>query len=373
MLLLIVIWVALLAALIVFAVGRPGQGGALTLAYFLGLSLIHIPGVLPFLVPGAYLPDFEETLKGLQLTILGMATFVAGAVAAKLLLKGRPLQVKGDPATFEALGLRVLIAGAVSYFVLLPATARFSSVTSLISPLGTLLIVGIWMRLYGATFRGNSMKVSQTLSLSTLMPLSTLGSAGYLGYGVYWLISVVAFQFTIERRRIVFYAAAPIVAFLGLSLFSAYMGERIAIRDAVWYQNAGISDRLDRIAQIFVHFHPLDLNDRRDVGALEERLNQNILVGLGVNRAEQGVVPFYYGGTVPVWVVVPRAIWPDKPAVAGGSELVTDFTGETFRGDTSVGLGQVLEFYMNFGIPGVVIGFALWGFLLSWQIGRAHV
>ena len=49
---LIVIWVALLVALVIFAIGRPGKGGALTLAYFLGLSLIHVPGVLPFLDPG---------------------------------------------------------------------------------------------------------------------------------------------------------------------------------------------------------------------------------------------------------------------------------------------------------------------------------
>ena len=48
---LLFVWAALLVALVVFAIGRPGRGGALTLAYFLGLSLIHVPGVLPFLDP----------------------------------------------------------------------------------------------------------------------------------------------------------------------------------------------------------------------------------------------------------------------------------------------------------------------------------
>ena len=79
---LLVIWVVLLAALVLFAIGRPGRGGALTLAYFLGLSLIHVPGVLPFLTPGSGLDDFDETRLGFQLTLLGMAAFVAGAVLA---------------------------------------------------------------------------------------------------------------------------------------------------------------------------------------------------------------------------------------------------------------------------------------------------
>ena len=79
---LIAIWAALLFALVIFAIGRPGKGGALTLAYFLGLSLIHVPGVLPFLTPGSGLDDFDETRLGFELTLLGMAAFVAGAVLA---------------------------------------------------------------------------------------------------------------------------------------------------------------------------------------------------------------------------------------------------------------------------------------------------
>jgi hypothetical protein len=44
--------------------------------------------------------------------------------------------------------------------------------------------------------------------------------------------------------------------------------------------------------------------------------------------------------------------------------LVTDFTGLEYAEGTSVGAGQVLEFYANFGIPGVLAGFAILGFIL---------
>ena len=95
-----------------------------------------------------------------------------------------------------------------------------------------------------------------------------------------------------------------------------------------------------------------------------QRLNQNFLVGMGVMRHRQGSVELWYGATIPIWALVPRAIWPDKPAVGGSGDLVAEFTGISFAEGTSVGVGQVLEFYMNFGMTGVVAGFAILGFIL---------
>jgi hypothetical protein len=50
--------------------------------------------------------------------------------------------------------------------------------------------------------------------------------------------------------------------------------------------------------------------------------------------------------------------------VGGGGSLVTEYTGIPFEEGTSVGAGQVLEFYVNFGLLGVLAGFAGLGFLL---------
>jgi hypothetical protein len=100
------------------------------------------------------------------------------------------------------------------------------------------------------------------------------------------------------------------------------------------------------------------------VAALDGRLNQNYLVGAAILYHESGAVPFVYGGTVPLWALIPRAIWPDKPQVGGGLDVVSEFTGIQFAEGISVGAGQVLEFYVNFGIPGLLIGFLGLGFLL---------
>ena len=49
----------------------------------------------------------------------------------------------------------------------------------------------------------------------------------------------------------------------------------------------------------------------------------------------------------------------------GGGTIVQDFTGIEFADGTSVGAGQVLEFYVNFGTWGVIGGFLLFGWLIG--------
>jgi hypothetical protein len=55
--------------------------------------------------------------------------------------------------------------------------------------------------------------------------------------------------------------------------------------------------------------------------------------------------------------------------VGGGGSVVQDYTGIVFAEGTSVGAGQVLEFYANFGTLGVIGGFLL----LGWLLGRMDV
>jgi hypothetical protein len=278
-------------------------------------------------------------------------------------------QVRRSPPAnvedFEKYGWRALAAGFFSYFVLVPLSGRVASLESLVSPLGALLVIGLWLRLYNADRRRQPERTVQTLALLPLLPLATLSTAGFIGYGVNWVLSVVAFLFSLSRRRFWFYVSAPVVVFLGLSFFVAYMGERTGIRELVWKENAGMTERLARISEIITNFRPLDLQSSQHVKALEERLNQNFLVGIGEQRLQSGAVGLRHGDTFPAWNLIPRAIWPDKPDIGGGGDLVSAFTGVHFAENTSVGVGQVLEFYMNFGQAGVIAGFAILGFILT--------
>jgi hypothetical protein len=238
------------------------------------------------------------------------------------------------------------------------------SSTAIISVGGELLILGLWFWLYSAETAKNSRQILLIFAMLPLLPLSTLVTGGFIGFGTTWVLNIVAFYFVIARRRIWFYIATPAVIFLGLSLFVTYAQQREDIRDLIWYQNAGMAQRLNQVAKLVTEFQFLDLSDERHQFALDERLNQNILVGTGVTRHRQGWNELWYGGTIPIWAVIPRAIWPDKPGIGGSGDLVEQFTGIEFAEGTSVGTGQVLEFYMNFGMACVLVGFAILGFVL---------
>ena len=359
---LLLLWVVLFCILVFYI--RTREGGALTLAYFLSLSLLHVPGLLAFIDPAFGFGGQEYTRAGFEMTLIGLGAFLAGVILA-FRAKRRIGDVPRTPASvFERAGWRALAIGVVAYFVLIPVSGFVPSLTAVVSALGTLLILGLWLRFYAANAARDNKATLALLALLPLLPLATLVTGGFIGYGICWILSVVAFLFVLARRRFWYYLATPLVIFFGLSLFVTYMGQRDEIRAVVWEERAGLFERLERVSKIITDFEVLNLQNMDHLVALNLRLNQNMLVGAGVSHHEAGSTALFYGSTVPWWLLVPRAIWPDKPDVGGGGKLVTAFTGIQFARGTSVGAGQVLEFYMNFGLPGVCIGFAVLGFVL---------
>jgi hypothetical protein len=363
----LLLWVALLVGLVVLVIDKRQGIGALTLAYFLSLSVGHVPGLLVYLNPNLFPESFEATKVGADVTLIGLAAFIMGALAAKILSRRTTTAKAFHPnfsQDFSQLSRGMLTIGVVSYFVVLPVAALLPSLTAIIAALGTLLILGFWLWLYSAEIANDSRKTLLIFAMLPLLPLATLVTGGFLSFGTAWVLSIVAFQFVVARRRVWFYLATPPVLFLGLSLFVTYFQQRDQIRDVIWYQDAGMTRRLEQVTKLVTDFQFLDLSKEDHLWALDERLNQNYLVGLGIMRHREGSAELWYGATVPVWAFIPRAIWPDKPSVGGSGDLVSQFTGIEFAEGTSVGTGQVLEFYMNFGMAGVLVGFAIFGFVL---------
>jgi hypothetical protein len=362
---LLIFWIGLLLTLLALAVGPPGRGGALVLAYFLDLSLIHVPGALASLDSDPGIVNIAATRIGFAVTLAGMATFVAGTIVGRL-SSHEPPEIARQSLTpdFGRAGWRAVVIGAGAYILFSSIFGRLASATAVVSSLPNLLILGFWMLYYSSGLLGEAHRGILVLALLPLLPLATLITGGFLGYGFFWVLAVLAFCYVIARRRIWIYLVSPLVVFLGLSLFVTYMDNREAIRDVVWYEQASLGDRLEQISRIITNFQLLDLSAEAHLTALDERLNQNALVGAAVARHWEGYYDFALGDTIPLWGLIPRVLWPDKPAVGGGGSLVTEYTGIPFAEGTSVGAGQVLECYVNFGFPGILIGFAGLGFLL---------
>ena len=121
--------------------------------------------------------------------------------------------------------------------------------------------------------------------------------------------------------------------------------------------------QLQKTAEEFEWF---DVSNDEHLRQIDGRLNQSYLAGLAVSRlSENG--QYVHGDTL--WealiALVPRAIWPDKPMAAGSGNMVSEYTGLIFATGTSVGIGHVMEFYVNFGTVGVVFGFLFMGVLVT--------
>jgi hypothetical protein len=370
---LLLLWIVLFVALVVFAIGRPREGGALTLAYFLGLSLIHVPAALIYVNPTSFLPYPDETELGFEMTIVSLAAYVLGASLMRLIHRRKRsgfAELSPDQRRrLRRFGSRMIVIGALSYFVVLPVAGNVSSLTAVVSPLASLLLLGICVHLYVAVVAHERLKVFGLLASVPILPISTLVTGGFIGFGINWALSVISFLFVIVRQRRWFFLLSPFVAYAGLSLFVTYMGERTGIRDVIWNAQSDFADRFERASSIVTNFQWLDLGNATHLDAIDGRLNQNFLVGAMVQRHQEGVLELAYGGTVALWALVPRAIWPEKPDVGGGGALVADLTGLTFAEGTSVGTGQVMEFYANFGWIGILIGFSALGALLM-QLDR---
>src|SRR5262249_53435363 len=107
MLSLLFIWAVLSASLIALAIGRPREGGALTLSYFVGMSMIHVPGAFAFLSSVPILAkwglgDRYATGLGFRMTVIGMAAFVVGAVLARVIDLPRAAKAQSTPGADTA-------------------------------------------------------------------------------------------------------------------------------------------------------------------------------------------------------------------------------------------------------------------------------
>jgi hypothetical protein len=368
---LLFIWVAVGAVLLALGMHDRRHSAGLPLAYFLGLSLIHTPGAMLYLDSEAWSSLAISTRVGFEQTVIGMMAFAVAVIAARWVAFASEAQQKSfADATIDLTMLDRLaifyICGGISYFALM-MFGKIPTIGAIISSLSSLLLVGASLRLWVAYQSKNRFKFWTTIALLPGLPLLTVIKDGFLGFGTYWLLAITCFGVNQSKQRVGYYLLAPLVGFVGLSLFVNYLAAREDLRQLVWRQQAEVGDRFNRVVRVFEEFEWLDLSNSKHRNLIDLRLNQNELVGLAAARLDSGAVDYANGATIRDMLIglIPRALWPEKPAVGGGGNVVEHFTGVQFAAGTSVGAGQVLEFYVNFGTWGVIMGFMLYGWMLG--------
>jgi len=185
---------------------------------------------------------------------------------------------------------------------------------------------------------------------------------GFLGYGALSAMMVCIFLSSFFRPRWLTVVGLLAMFVVGLSAYVTYMRDRNSLREVVW-GGESYAHRLGSITDTFRTFEWVDFKNHDHLEVIDERINQNVLVGQAVDHLAAGAVPYARGVTLwwAVIAVIPRIVWEDKPIVAGGGNVASYFTGINFSEGTSVGIGHIMEFYINFGAAGVVVGLFLMG------------
>lgn len=343
--------------------GRSPCSLGIPLAYLLMLLMIHVPGAMVHTFPWADLPETAATQRGIELTAIGTIAFVTGVILGRIRLR-RKRTARALHSIPERFLFFSLLAGWFVIFAL-DTFIRVPSVSAVIEKGGAIWMLGVMLGLRNA-LRSSYRFIFFWLALMAIYPAVMLLIGGFLGYGFATIIICLAPLAISVRSPWKMAIGATCVVTLGFNLFLSYFQNRDQLRSEVWGGGA-MGPRLRAASAMWDDLHWFNPHNPADLAAVDERLNQNYFVGLSAMRIEEGGADLLEGKSIVegLEAFVPRILWPDKPVFGGSPGIVMEMTGLQLSETTSWGIGQVMEFYINFGIPSLVIGFILLGALLA--------
>jgi hypothetical protein len=340
----------------------------LPVAYLYLLLLIHVPGAIVHEFGWEGLDYRSETESGIYFTAIGAVAFVVGtAVGMSRRQQRRTLETQGFPEM-----KRWLVGGWAITFFAVPIISRIPSLGAIVQKFGMMWILPVMIGLRQSGEVKNWRSFGRWIIALLVFPVVVLLTGGFLSFGVNATIICSGFLLMGGGSYLRKVILTCFVSLVGMGVFASYFSVRDSIRDAVW-GGQDMPVRMSESLRILSEFKPFDLNDPEQADAINQRLNQNVFVGMAAERLDAGVVDYYYGRTVweSVLALVPRALWPSKPVYGGSPGTIRDMCGFTVNDSTSWGVGNVMEFYINFGMWSLLGGFAFLGWLLAWCDRRA--
>lgn len=358
--------VSLLALIWLLRMDRLSFG--LPIAYLGLLLLNHVPGAYAHLVAKGRLGVDTFTEIGIGYTALGCAFFVVGVALARI---GRSRPVQEQFAERRDFSQFFLVAGWIGAF-LLSGLEQIPSLGAAVGKGSAIWMLAVLLGLRHAVSVGRWRLALLWAGALVVYPVVVAVTAGFLSYGTAAIFIVGSVLAVSVRRGWKVLISLPLVFVLVVTMFVNYFENRDNMRAAVW-GGRSISERIDANLGMFTNFKMFDPNNPSQLNALDERLNQNIFIGIADTRLKSQQVEYLNGRSVEeaVLSLVPRALWPSKPVYGGSPAIVAQMTGLRLSQSTSFGVGQIMELHVNFGALGVALGMMALGWLLGFLDLRA--
>ena len=161
------------------------------------------------------------------------------------------------------------------------------------------------------------------------------------------------------------------IVLFGLVFLTIYQGVKKEYRQSAWETNLSTADKLAVLSELitfdsFTGLFESKLEDNESFILTINRLNQGWQTGMVYDHVPS-IVPFENGKDLANDIfssIMPRFLWPNKRMV-NDPERFSYYTGYELNEITSMSIGVLGDFYVNFNFGGSLIALYLFGLFLA--------
>lgn len=327
-------------------------------------------------VPGRFYSDAMQ--EAMILSIAGLAAVTLGFRIALYLFRKSIHARTFAPATdynIQRLFTLTLAAFAISYVMDIAPKAIWFGGAQIIENLLALRFVPYFMLLVAVMDRRRNYRALILATAFVTLPQLLTGFSDFKEILFVILIAMLARwrpwirtkRQSRENWRMLIFGTlgAVIVLYMGMAWNGGIKQEW---RNRIW--SGTITDSpIERIVSFFEISGRVvkQINSTAAAENLVARLTSGEIFFAQVTERVPTTVPHENGGLLWMAVqnaVIPRFLFPNKANLGGDSWLVRKYAGEYVAGDeagASIGLGYMAEFYIDFGVAGVIGLSLMWG------------
>jgi hypothetical protein len=297
-----------------------------------------------------------------------------------------PLRIDPKRVPLRALFICVLVVFSVDWVARVENNIIGGGLAQIVNEIVKFRYLFFVLLLFGALAARRGSSYVMVAALFILVPQATSHMSGFAGVPILLAYSAVTFVFLsdgagftradVVRTLKLFTMAVAIVLSMGLVWTG---GLKPAWRAAVLSGAVGQSTT-ERLATFAAYFGDslASFDVRHALDELSSRTSSGMFFTAMTLERVPSEIP-HTGGTHTAsavgHILMPRLLFPDKPILASDSELVRLYTGRYVAGEesgTSIGLGYIAEFYVDFGYVGALIACLFLGvycglFFRFWQ------